>query len=531
MKIMVIDDEPIVPQALRALIPWEEHGFTWLPPVDNGEEALELIKRDKPDLLLLDCRMPGKTGLELLEEIHARELPVKSVILSGHDEFTYAQQAIKLGAIDYLLKPPDLEQLLNVVVSVKQQWEEEQKLKSQLKDHLPLIRFRFLTSLLEGASFNDDLFAEKTEFLHIPLRIGPVYLAVIELEEDPDFPKDYSYEDQQLMNFAVMNIAEETLAAWPDKFLMCPGHNRFVLLANVTPADKARFRDDLRRLANNLRGALRYMVMIGVSVHGMSLNNEGKSLYQSARTALEYKYYTGPNEIVFVEDLEWENAVSPNQKLPSSTPVDEALQLALKIGNPEQLAHWLHDFVQHLKSSDYPVQVTKSIALQHMVVAADSLAAMHPKLTLDELLPAGQITRFFETSTLEQLSEEMRRYLDALLRRTLDLRKVGKNAIVEKTKRFIEEHFRENVTLETAAQEVYLSPVYLSFLFKQVEGVNLSDYLTEIRLAEAKRLLVETSLKTYEVALCSGYQDEKYFSRLFKKRTGLTPTEYRNRET
>jgi two-component system response regulator YesN len=156
---------------------------------------------------------------------------------------------------------------------------------------------------------------------------------------------------------------------------------------------------------------------------------------------------------------------------------------------------------------------------------------MHPKLALDELLPAGQITKFFETSTLEQLVEEMQRYLDVLLRRTLDFRKVGKNAIVEKTKRFIEDNFREYVTLETAAQAVYLSPVYLSFLFKQVQGINLSDYLTEIRISEARRLLAETSLKTYEVALRSGYQDEKYFCRLFKKRTGLTPTEYRNRET
>lgn len=531
MKIMVIDDEPIVPKALRALIPWEEHGFTWLPPADNGDEALELIERDKPDLLLLDCRMPGKTGLELLQEIHARELPVKSVILSGHDEFTYAQQALKLGALDYLLKPPDLDQLLNVVLSIQQQWKDEQKLKSQLKDHLPLIRFRFLTSLLEGACFNDDLFVEKTEFLHIPLRIGPVYLAIIELDEDPDFPKNYSYEDQQLMNFAVMNIAEETLAAWPDKFLICPEHNRFILQANVTPSQKAQFREDLCRLVSNLREALHYTVMIGISVQGMSLNTEGKHLYQSARTALEYKYYTGPNQVVFVEDLEWENTVSPNQKFPASTPVDEALQLALKVGNPDQLTRWLEDFIQHLKSRDYPVQVTKSIALQHMVAAADSLMGMHPKLALDELLPAGQITMFFETSTLEQLVEEMRRYLDVLLRRTLDFRKVGKNAIVEKTKRFIEDNFREYVTLETAAQAVYLSPVYLSFLFKQVQGINLSDYLTEIRLAEARRLLAETSLKTYEVALHSGYQDEKYFCRLFKKRTGLTPTEYRNRET
>lgn len=346
-------------------------------PSDNGAEALELIERDRPDLLLLDCRMPGLTGLELLEKINARGFPIKSVILSGHDEFVYAQQAIKLGALDYLLKPPDLDQLLHVVLSVKQSWEEERKLKHQLTDHLPMVRFRFLTSLLEGARFNEELFEEKTGFLQIPLRVGPVYLAIVDLEEDPDDPKNYSYEDQQLMNFAVLNVSEETLAAWPNKFMICPGHNRFVLLANVADADKRKFRDDLRALANNLRTTLRYSAMIGVSAHGSSLNTEGKSLYQSAKAALEYKYYTGPGEVVFVEDLEWENVVAPDLELPASAPVDEALQLALKIGSPEQLDAWLGDFIVHLKSSDYPVQVTKSIAVKHMVAAADSLAAMH----------------------------------------------------------------------------------------------------------------------------------------------------------
>ncbi|THF76241.1 response regulator [Cohnella fermenti] len=528
MRIMVIDDEPIVPEALRALIPWEEHGFTWLPPADNGLDALEGIERNKPDLLLLDCRMPGLTGLELLEELASRELPVKSVILSGHDEFVYAQQAIKLGALDYLLKPPDIDQLLGVVLSVKEQWEEEQKLKHQLKDHLPLIRFRFLSSLLEGARFNEELFLEKTGFLGIPLRIGPVYAVLVELEEEPDDPRNYSYEDQQLMNFAVQNIAEETLEAWDEKFILCPGHNQFVLIVHVADSDTSRFRDDLRRLADNLQTTLRYSVMIGVSARGSSLNTEGKSLCQSARTALEYKYYTGPNQVVFVEDLEWERELAPDLETPDAAPVDEALRLALKIGSIEQLEQWLDDFVAQLKSSDYPAQVTKSIALQHMVAAAGSLSVMHPKLALDELLPASQIAQFFEAATLEQLAASLRSYLNGLLERTLDLRKVGKNAVVEKTKLFIAEHYRGNITLDTIAQEVFLSPVYLSFLFKQVEGVNLSDYLTEIRLAEAKRLLAGSSLKTYEVAVRSGYQDEKYFSRLFKKKIGMTPTEYRN---
>lgn len=533
MKIMVIDDEPIVPKALRALIPWEEHGFEWLPPAENGEEGLELLLHNQPDLLLVDCQMPVMDGLQLLERIRSLQLPVKSIILSGHDEFVYAQQAIKLGASDYLLKPPDMDQLLKVVLQIKTELEEEKRLKNQIKDHLPLIRYRFVSSLLEGATMNDDSFLEKAEFLHIPLQAGPVVAAVLEVEEDPDFPKAYSYEDQQLINFAVMNISEETLARWQRRFILhaSPQPNRFAVVMNVTENEKEPLRQDLNQLVDNLRDTLHYNVTIGVSMPGMSLNTDGKSVFTAAQTALEYKYYTGPNQVLFLEDLEWERTPAAGNRggeETSAVPMESPLRLALKLGSPEQLQQWLHAFMTHLRESDYPVQVTKSVTLQHMVGAANVLMEMHPKLSLDELLPADRITLFFEAPTLEQLEGTVHRYIEGLLQHTLELRKSGKNAFVEKAKQFIAEHYHQSLTLESIAQHVYLSPVYLSFLFKQVEGVNLSDHLTEVRLEQAKRLLQQSSLKTYEVALRTGYQDEKYFSRLFKKKTSLTPTEFRN---
>ena len=111
---------------------------------------------------------------------------------------------------------------------------------------------------------------------------------------------------------------------------------------------------------------------------------------------------------------------------------------------------------------------------------------------------------------------------------TGELRKSGNNAIVEKTKAFIHANYNRNLTLDIIAKEVYVSPVYLSFLFKHVESVNLTDYIAQVRIEQAKRLLRSTTRKTYEIARMVGYQDEKYFSRLFKKKVGLTPTEYRS---
>ncbi|MCU6709829.1 response regulator [Paenibacillus sp. J5C_2022] len=530
MKIMVIDDEPIVTKALRKLIPWEEHGFEWLPSAENGCDALDKIQACRPDLIVVDCQMPLMNGLELLEEINRLHLPIKSLILSGHDEFAYAQQAIKLGASDYLLKPPDIDLLLRLALKIKQEWEEEQRLKKQLGEQLPLIRYRFLQSLLEGAGISEQQFCEKTAYLNIPLKPGPYMIGVMEIAENPDYPRQYGYEDQQLMNFAVLNVAEETLSAHPGKYLFHETGSRFIMIVNVSgsTAGKEQLMATFHRLVSNLQETLHYDATIGVSGSGDSLNRDARACLEGAITALEYQYYTGPNEVIAVDDLEWERASSVHGKKVSAYPVDESLRKALKIGNPVQLNRWMEDFKSHLIERDYPVQVTKSVTLQAMASAAQALCEIHPRLSTDELLDPARIERFLTAASIEQLGKEIESYLGELAQLTVSLRKSGKNAVVEKTKCYIQKHYKEHITLETAARQVFLTPVYLSFLFKQVEGVNLSDYVTDVRMRQAKKLLSGTTMRTYEVAAQTGYTDEKYFSRLFKKRFGLTPTEFRN---
>lgn len=529
MKIMVIDDEPIVSKALRKLIPWEEHGFQWLPEAYDGQSGLELIMHNQPDLILVDCRMPNMNGLELLTELNRRSYPVRSVILSGHDEFEYAQQAIKLGASDYLLKPPDLELLLRTVVKIKEEWLEERKLKKQLQDNLPLVRYKFIQSLLEGAAFTEEVFLEKVSVLDLKLKQGSFYLCMVQVEEDPDFPKPYQYEDQQLMNFAILNIIEETMAPWTNVYCLMESQHHFMIIVNAEQADCPRLLETLKALVNNIKTVLKYFVTIGVSFPGTSLNKDAKAAYAQAKNALQYKYYTGPNEVIVLDHLEWESSAAESGRLSSHTsdPRYEQFESAFKVCNLEQLNNWLSSYIHDLKERDIPVELTKTITIQWMVEASLLLADIHPQLKRDELLTAEQIAAMLAVTSIAELEKELRQFLESLMRLTTELRKSGSHVQVQKAKHYIKEHYHENISLESISKEVFLSPVYLSFLFKQVEGVNLTDFITQVRLQKAKELLRETPLKTYEIADRVGYQDDKYFSRLFKRKEGVTPTEYR----
>jgi two-component system response regulator YesN len=530
MRIMVVDDEPIVTTGLRALIPWEQYGFEWLEPAANGAEALEKMERQLPNLILIDCKMPVMDGLELLARIHERKWPVKSVILSGYDEFQYAQQALKLGASEYVLKPPDLDKLVETVTCIKKEWEEEQRLARQLKENLPVIRDRFLRGLLEGARLTKTVFLEKTGYLNLQIAPGSFILGLMHIEEDPEYPKSHTYEEQQLMNFAISNVAEETLSRWKRKCLFWESQQRLAIIVNAEPDDFEAFKKDCYTVVENVSKTLKYYVTIGLSPMLNQLLLDGKHAYEKAKTALEYKYYTGPNEVIALSDLEWEKTSHLCENPRKETAAlfrDEHLSIALKVGNEMELRQWIKAFLQYLKQQDFPVYMTKTLCLQSMISAAHVVTELHPRVQLEQILNAEHIRAVMSTSSIEELESLLNHFLLGLLGLTIEIRKSGKNTVVESAKSYIRENFRKNLTLDIIANEVYVSPVYLSFLFKQVESVNLTDYIAEVRLDKAKELLVSTNYKTYEIAKQVGYQDEKYFSRLFKKKTGLTPSEFR----
>jgi len=488
-----------------------------------------MIEAHRPDLIIVDCQMPLMDGLQLLREIAARQIQLKSIILSSYDEFMYAQQALQLGASDYLLKPPDLEHFLEVILRVKKEWESEIALKRQMKENFPVMVERFLHSLIDGTKQKQEIFREKTEYLRLPIQSGPFRLCLLEIEDDTGKLDRYTVEDHHLIHFAVANIIEETFEAWTAKTVFQEQSRRFIILCNIDKEEQLPLlRSLLRQLIANLQAALRLGATIGVSRHCSSLLSDCKTAYENAKIALQYKYYTGANQVICVDDLEVEQGGGVLTGKDHSPLQDENLVMSIRVCNANGLEDWLTSFLSSLKDQGLTQHETKTLSLQQMIAATHVMVEMHPQLQLDELLSGEDIELVFKAHTIDELAQLLRGFLFKLLALTQSLRKSGKNVVVEKIKEYILGNYGSNITLETIAAEVFLSPVYLSFLFKQVESTNITDYIAHVRIEQAKSLLTTTNGKTYEIANLVGYQDDKYFSRIFKKRVGMTPSEYRS---
>lgn len=529
MKVMIVDDEPIVPRALTSIVDWKHHGFRLIGTAGDGLEALAIMEQERPDLLLLDCRMPNMDGLELMSIIRERGWHMKIIILSGHDEFVYAQQALSLGALEYVLKPPNMEILLNILLRARSEWVQENHMRQIVKENLPLLRDRYIRSLLEGARHKQSSFEEKTAYLGISLASGPFVIAIAEIEDEEVELRQFGYEDQELMSFAIQNIVEETLDRWRNKWFYWESQKHFIMLINVAEDNIKELHHDLVSAIRNIRSTLKYTLTFAVSPVDCDLWRGANNAYRKSKHALEYKYYIGTGEVIFFED------VYPgrlNERASMLEPFDliqgEQLRQACELCSLEQMNLWLAVTMSRLKEAGYSVPFVKSICSQALILAAQSIAGLHPYEKREEWLKDADLYHIQIAGTFEEIKNNLQESLNRMLQTSIKMRSNGKHAAIKKVIAYIKENYMKELTLDQIAEEVHLSKAYLSFLFKQSEGQNLTDYIIQLRMEHAKELLSATLMRTYEIAQQVGYQDEKYFGRIFKKRYGITPSEYRN---
>jgi two-component system response regulator YesN len=479
--------------------------------------ALPLLNSIRPDVLITDIKMPFMDGLQLCKIVRERMPWMKIIILSGHDEFEYAREAIKLGVTEYLLKPvtvQDMHAALQKIATQLDQEKEEQenlhRMQVQLDESRAILRERLLLKLVVGAVSSPEAI-EKAEQLGLDL-IARCYLVVILKTELGDRSEQFDYEEYQQVQGIISGLVENN----PDIFLIKKDWQELVLLMKGnTPKFIEEERDLLIEHILQGVGKTRYRVTSGSGTPKKRLAD----IYQSFVEALVCIQVSSENEgtgqIIGSEELH---------------KIDKlAVENYLRRGVREDFDDFFDAYLHPLGDVSLKSYLIKNYVFVDVVLATVKLVNELGG-DLDRVIPELNSieTILSNIKTVEQLKEQVQKILNGAL--AFRDQQSGSQYIgmIRQAREFIDRHYANpDLSLNTVAAHVNLSPSHFSAVFSQEAGQTFKEYLTEVRINKAKELLRMTHERSTDISYEVGYNDPHYFSYVFRKATGLSPTEFR----
>ncbi|WP_372630253.1 response regulator [Cohnella sp.] len=540
-RLLIVDDEPAVRAGLRSYFDWASYGIEVAGEADDGDVALEMIARERPDLILTDVRMPNMDGIAMSQRVAEAYPPIKFIFVSGHDDVDYLKSAMKVSAVDYIFKPVNLQELGAVIQRVAAEMDAErserqlrQELLVKLKEGMPLLREKFLLSLIGDGAPNTNI-GERVAFLELDLTVDAAYwVLVLSVDDMADVLGSRSERDRQLLWYSVLNIYQELIDTYFRGYAFEHRNGEFVGVLRAADADAAApdMAEALLALAGDVRSNLERWLKLSVTI-GISDRAEGLAdlahAYRQAREAADYKWYLGKNRIITMNSLE--TAASEADGAPKyDHELNAQLLSALKADDADKLGEAVDRIFANLAyNRPGGLKYGRNMCLQLVLAAGQllmELGAQSPEL---EAMEAELWEALFDKETLGEMKQLLESYLASAMSRIREKR-TGKVAnVVERIRGFIEQRYSDgHLTVADIGKAVYLSPTYVSLLFKQETGQTVGEYLTQVRVDKAKQLLRDPQYKFYDICYAIGYTDPSYFTKLFKKVTGVTPSAYRD---
>lgn len=533
-KLVIVDDEPTVRNGLSNYFNWGAYDITVVGEADDGDVALELIEQVRPDLVLTDVRMPNMDGIQMANRLSEQFPNIKIVFVSGHDDAEYLKSALQVKAVDYIFKPVNLQELTKVVeraVSALQTQEQERRLiedmQVKLMQSMPLLREKFLMSLIREGVTTPARANDRIEFLGLKLPLEADYWVIaIRVDNALEVAQTRSERDLQLLSYSVLNIVQELIESKIGGYVFENQTGEFVGILHLQQEEEQEnlLFELAEEVRENLHKYLKITVTIGVGERISKLANLPQS-YAQAREAADQRWYLGKNQIISMDNLE-QGADSLYRFDPAQ---DERMISSLKAADSEKVLIELDEIFQALsRNRTEGVQYGRNLSLQLVLLASRILMELNvPRQDLEEK-ESELIAKVFHQETLVDLRRMVEAHLMEVCNRIGEKRNGKAKNVIERIYSLIDKRYAENLQVSDIASEVYLSTTYLCLLFKQETGETLNEYMTRVRVDKAKELMKDPSNKFYEVCYAVGYSDPSYFSKIFKKYTGFSPSSYRD---
>jgi len=527
-KLMVIDDEDWIRQRIVNTMDWASIGITTVLEAENGAQALEIAGEHLPDIILSDIRMPGLSGLDLVETLQRKMLSARVIFLSGYDDFQFAQRAIKLGAFDYLLKPVDDETLQSAVQSCIESIREQRRIENILEDfeirlenHKPVLREHFFSDLLGGYMDEQTLEADLNYLGISTAQAGYICLSIQPGEEVR------AAQDVHRIQFGIKNIVKELTDPLGNNqviFLQL-GEIACILFSNMEgPELKSRAIEAADKIRDMVRRLFQREVTVGVGEPCDEILGLSRSFEQSQQ-ALSYKAYLGGGRVYTLESLE-QTVLYP---ISHSYSLDQ-LKSAIQQGDRGKISEQIARLMEKLPEGEIRPIDLKSI---YANVITSTVQTGYEFSAINQELPTFSYDFFHrldDIDSVERFEKHLRHMVETLLDSLEKSRQGNKRKIVQKAIDYIQEHYREPLSLSGVADIVYLNPSYFCKIFKNETGTTFTKHIVNYRIDKAIALMEDPTLKIYEIADMVGYADVQYFTKLFKAAKGISPAQYREKK-
>ena len=541
LKIFLAEDEVIVRETIKRMIPREELGFELVGEAADGEMALPLLIRQKPDLLITDIKMPFMDGLTLAK-LAKKELPeLKIVILSGYDDFNYAKQAINIGVEDYLLKPITKNALIERISEIRSRYEHEktqkeyyEKFQREMQAYEKNSSRDFFEALVRGSMDMMEVY-KKAEKLGVDIVAEAYNILIFTMNSEEDFSgQKEGYSEWEAES---LEMLEEFFSGHPSAMLF---RSNIFSYGVLLKGQKESIKEITKECVGKIQGILKrkeskreWFLAVGQPVERLS---QIKKSYHTASRAFSQRYLYVEN-ILYYDEMEMmehrsgqadtnDNAYLKKVDVNALNPA--ILQKFLSNGIQEETENFVKDYfyaigqepMESLVFRNYVILNVRFSVITFLKGLGCDTEGMEPENTEEILAESGKNI------------ESAIAYAEKMVSQAITIRDQNsgnKNRSILKTAvDFIESHYmEEEISLNTVANVANVSANHFSALFSQNMGQTFIEYLTSLRMNKAKELLRCTGMRSSEIAGEIGYKDAHYFSYLFKKTQGMTPSDYR----
>lgn len=529
-QVVLVDDDKLVTKFLKKMIPWEKYGFEIVAIFEDGITAYEYLMENQYDVLVSDIGMPHMNGIELISKLKENQVNKYNVILTCHDEFAFAQKAIKLEAFDYILKESMVEEsIIDLLKQLKHSLDEsfqkeyQVKIARFLKKNKMSLKTQFIEGVINESNKRDDeWWQEQEELLDMDFSCDQYMPVLCYIDQFPAVID--RYKSNTLLQSSINNVVEEALERCGQDIQIFYLSNKFVILFSSVNGKQLQSQHMIDEALKIVQSKLSSFLKISITVVIDKIKKQREDLVLSIQMLIrneEQRFFYSSGTIQYFEKISYDKT----SIFQNYTEELQSLKTYIMNKDLEQVKVYLNEKIKTIKENKYFPKMVKDWAT---------------KLVLDIKLSHKALVNFegenFDALTGRLLQEvenfeEMEKILIEICSQFIQhvnlIEEVSQNEDIISAKRFVRTHLSRKITLSDVATHLHFNSSYFSRMFKKETGETFVEFVTRTKIEKALELLDSTTKSVEQISLELGFSSKSYFLKTFRKHTGMAPIEYK----